>query len=341
MIEISPMTSKPARIVIPHSFDDFRPIAFTSNAHVQTVLGAYWNGPKLRHPTRQQVVPLPDGDALMIYDNVPEGWCDGDRMVLLVHGLTGSAMSPQNQRMGLALLALGVRVVRMDHRGTAGGLPLARYAYHAGRSDDVRAVVAEMHRWSALSPIAVHGTSLGGNMAAKLAGEAADHPVPGLDRVSAMNPPLDMAACCVLLGQRGNRHYDRHFAHYMVKDAEARFKHFPDVPVVKFPKGLTSLQFDALYTAPWHGYADTADYHARSSAAPLVERSPVPLLLLTSRDDPFIDVRIFEALRVPEHVQVVIVPKGGHIGYLGRDGVGGVRWAEQRLVAWLTAPLVG
>jgi predicted alpha/beta-fold hydrolase len=341
MIEISPMSSKPRRIVIPFPLDDFRPLPFTANPHVQTVLGAYWNGTKLRNPTRPQVLPLPDGDALMIYDNVPDGWQDGDRIVLLIHGLTGSHASPQNQRMGAQLLAKGARVVRMDHRGTAGGLPLARYSYHAGRSEDVRAVVAELHRWAPLSPIAVHGTSLGGNMAAKLAGEVADDPLPGLDRISALNPPLDMAACCVLLSHRNNRHYDRHFAHYMVKDAEARFRHFPDVPVVRFPKNLSSHQFDELYTAPWHGFADAADYHVRSSAAPLVERSPVPLLLLTARDDPFVDVRTFEALRVPDHVQVVIVPKGGHIGYLGSDGVGGVRWAEHRLVEWLTAPLIG
>jgi predicted alpha/beta-fold hydrolase len=328
----------PRRIVLPVPLDDFRPLLFTGNRHVQTILGAYWTGPRLRHPTRQQVLPLPDGDALMIYDNVPDGWHDGDRIVLLVHGLTGSHASPQLQRMTRHLLNLGVRVVRMDHRGTAGGLPLARQGYHGGRSEDIRAILAEVHNWAPQSPLSLHGTSLGGNMVLKLAGEAADNPVPGLDRVSALNPPIDMAACSFLLSSRANRHYDRHFAIHMVKDAEARRRHFPDLPLIHFPKSLSSRLFDDLYTAPRHGFADALDYYAQVSAAPLVPRSPIPTLLLTARDDPFIDAGTFEALRVPDHVQVVIVPRGGHIGYLGRDGNGGVRWAEHRLVLWLTAP---
>ncbi len=334
------MSSKtPRRIVPPVPLDDFRPLPLTSNPHTQTVLGAFWSGTKLRHPTRSQVLPLADGDSLMIYDCLPPTWHDGDRIAVLVHGLTGSASSPQLQRMTRRLLDLGVRVVRLDQRGTGGGLPLARGAYHGGRSDDIRAVVEEVHRWSPTAPIALHGTSLGGNLVLKLAGEAAQRPVAGLERVSALNPPIDMAASSQLLGLPANRSYDRHFALHLMRDATMRLQHFPDLPPLRFPRNMTTRLFDELYTAPYGGFADAQDYYHRVSSAPLLARSPVPTLVLTARDDPFIAIEPFDAIQAPDHVQVVIVPHGGHVGFIGRDGVGGLRWAEHRLVTWLVAPL--
>jgi predicted alpha/beta-fold hydrolase len=56
---------------------------------------------------------------------------------------------------------------------------------------------------------------------------------------------------------------------------------------------------------------------------------------LTARDDPFVAVESFEAIAPASHVNVHISPTGGHLGFLGPDGHGGVRWAERQLVDWL------
>ena len=101
---------------------------------------------------------------------------------------------------------------------------------------------------------------------------------------------------------------------------------------------MTLRLFDELYTAPRNGFADALDYYRRSSAAPLVPRIRVPTLILTARDDPFIAVEPFEGLRAPAHVRVQIAPYGGHVGFLGRDGAGGIRWADRRVVGWLVQP---
>jgi predicted alpha/beta-fold hydrolase len=71
----------------------------------------------------------------------------------------------------------------------------------------------------------------------------------------------------------------------------------------------------------------------------LLHRIPIPTLMLTSRDDPFIAVEPFESLRLPAHVTVQIQKHGGHLGFLGWDGAGGVRWAERRLIEWILQPL--
>ena len=69
-------------------------------------------------------------------------------------------------------------------------------------------------------------------------------------------------------------------------------------------------------------------------------RIPVPVLILTARDDPFIAVEPFEELRtaVPEHVTIRIVDRGGHLGFLGWDGAGGIRWADRYGADWLVQP---
>src|SRR4051794_10259384 len=172
----------PSAAILDASYSglDFQPLPLLRNPHVQTVLGLFLSGPPFNYPTRQHVVWLADGDGLVLHDTVPTGWRPGDRIAVLVHGLTGSHASPGIQRVARLLLARRLRVVRLDLRGAGKGLPLARVTYPGGRSNDLRAALAEVHCWSPTSPLVLIGLSLGGNIALKLAGEAADQPVPGL-----------------------------------------------------------------------------------------------------------------------------------------------------------------
>jgi predicted alpha/beta-fold hydrolase len=281
------------------------------------------------------IVWLPDGDGLVLHDHIPRNWRPGNPMALVIHGLTGSHQSGHIQRLALRLLRRNVRAVRIDLRGAGRGLPLARRAYHGGLSADIRAALEEMHRWSPASPLLLAGVSLGGNLALKLAGEAASDPVPQLSRVVALAPPIDLGRCADLLALPRNKMYADHFLSELINQARQRQRYFPDLPPLGFPRKMTLRLFDDLYTAARGGFVDALDYYARGSSAPLIPRIQVPTLILTARDDPFIAVEPFEQLRVPSHVHVRILPQGGHVGFLGWDGVGGFRWAERRMVDWL------
>jgi predicted alpha/beta-fold hydrolase len=320
---------------------DFRPLPLLGNPHVQTLLGHWLRGPKLGRPAREHLVRLPDGDALVLHDSLPPGWRPGRRIAVLLHGLTGSHTSPPLQRLARHLLAHQIRVVRVDLRGAGKGLPLARRGYHAGCSDDIRAALGEVQRWGPSSPLLLVGFSLGGNVALKLAGEAADHPVPGLSRVAAVGPPIDLRRCSDLLAQRRNRFYEKFFLRDLVAAARKRQQLFPDLPPLRLPQPFTLRGFDELYTAPRAGFAGALDYYRRASALPLSPRIRVPALLLTARDDPFIAVEPFEELNPPPGVTVSILPRGGHLGFLGRDGAGGIRWAERRVLEWVLGDAPG
>ena len=111
--------------------------------------------------------------------------------------------------------------------------------------------------------------------------------------------------------------------------------HYPDGPQTQFPRRLTLHQFDDLCTAPMWGFRDAVDYYRRGSSLPVVPRIQVPTLILTARDDPFIAVEPFETLPKLPHLEVHIAQHGGHLGFLGWDTAGGIRWAERRVVDWV------
>jgi predicted alpha/beta-fold hydrolase len=314
---------------------EFIPLPFLGNPHVQTVLSQVLKGPAFTHTTRREAVELPDGDRLLLYDSAPPDWHPGGRVALLLHGLGGCHQSPHVQRLARLLLASGLRVFRLDLRGAGPGAALARRAYHAGCSDDVRAAVRAIRRQCPDAPVVLAGFSLGGNVALKVAGEAAADEVPGLERVAAVGPPIDLERCVALLEEPRNWVYERYYLHGLVHRLRQRRRFFPDLPPVRLPRRLTLRLFDELVTARDWGFAGAADYYRRVSALPLLPRIAVPTLILTARDDPFIAAESFESPDLPPHVHVRIADRGGHLGFLGADGAGGIRWAERRVADWL------
>jgi predicted alpha/beta-fold hydrolase len=310
-------------------------VPLLAHPHVQTVLGNVLSWTRDRHVSVQRTVPLADGDALAVHDSIPPEWRSGQHIAVLVHGLGGCHRSAYLRRVANRLTTHGVRVVRLDLRGAGAGMTLARRFYTAACSFDVRAVLKALHREEPASRLLLLGFSLGGNIVLKLAGEAADHPAPGLAAVAAVAPPIDVVRCSNLISKQP--FYDRFYTRLLIDQVSRQARHYPDVPRVSFPARTSLLRFDDLYTAPRWGYADALDYYRQASSWPLIERIAVPCLILTARDDPFIALEPFLALKPPPSMTVEIAPHGGHLGFLGWDGQGGVRWAETRVVAWTLA----
>jgi predicted alpha/beta-fold hydrolase len=314
---------------------DFRPLPFLKNPHLQTLLGTLWDGRIPPFASALRLATVDGGDRLALHDSSPQGWRPGRSITLLVHGLGGTHASGYMRRTTALLLEHGIRVVRLDLPGCGHGESLSRRTYNGACSNDVRAAAEEIRRWSPASPLVLIGFSLGGNIVLKLAGEAAKLPLPNLERVVAVAPPIDLVRCAELISAARNRFYEAHFVRGMLRQLRRHHKYHKDLPRVRIPMGATLRQFDDLYTAPRGGFADALDYYRRASSLPLVPRIEVPTLILTARDDPFIAAEPFEELVVPSHIEVKIARHGGHLGFLGRDASGGVRWAERRIVDWV------
>jgi predicted alpha/beta-fold hydrolase len=314
----------------------FEPHPWIKGPHLQTIIGRYWPWPRQRLASTLAEIDLGGGDRTSVFESIPETWSVGDPTAILVHGLGGCARSPYIVRVGRKLADQGVRVVRMNLRGAGSSFGLSRSFYHGGRSEDVRAVSQWLAGRAPGSPIALIGFSLGGNLVLKLASEAADLPLEGLDCVIAANPPLDLGACCRMIQQPVNRLYDKNFLRNLRSEVARLHALFPELEPVNLAKARSLLDFDEMYTAPRNGFRDAADYYNRSSAGPLLHRIEVPGLVIHASDDPFIPSEPFQLAKFPSSLALELIPSGGHLGYLSRRPWNGDRrWLDARIAAWL------
>jgi uncharacterized protein len=314
----------------------FEPHPWLKGGHAQTIVGRYWGGGRTRLSAAVHEVELPDGDRLLVLETVPPNWESHRPTAVLVHGLAGSADASYVVRVGQRLVGLGIRVVRVNLRGAGAGFGLARGIYHAGRSDDLREVVNWLNERDPGSRIAMIGFSLGANLVLKLAAEASDVPVGGLDCVLAANPPIDLAACARLMLSRENRLYDWNFVRWLRVMVRRLHDRFPELGSPALDGVKTLYDFDDHYTAPRNGFGTADEYYRRCSLGTALARIQVPGLIVHAMDDPFVASEPLIRAERPDDLAVELVPNGGHLGYLSRRRwQGDRRWLDARLAAWL------
>ncbi len=313
----------------------FAPHPWLANPHAQTVVGRFLGLPA-SPPSTTAIVPLEDGDRLLVYDSVPPRWSDGRPAAVLIHGLAGCAQATYVVRLARRLLALGIRVVRMNLRNAGEGFGLAVGVYHAGRDDDVRAVVDWLAERAPAAPIAVVGFSLGASIALKLAAELQTRPSPAIDAVLAANPPLELSACAIQIARPENRVYDRSFVRWLKAATVRLHDRFPELGSVDLSPVRSVRDFDDHYTAPRNGFASAEHYYTACSAGPRLGEITAPTLIVHAADDPFIPVSPFLRELNSGPVEVDLATHGGHLGYISREPwLGDRRWLEARLAHWL------
>ncbi|MDA7979026.1 MAG: alpha/beta fold hydrolase [Pirellulales bacterium] len=324
-------------LALPESWPEFRTPWLLRNQHVQTILSAWL--PSGRHvlPTQLHEVSLSDGDQLALHDDAPSGWKQGDAAALLIHGLAGCHGSPYMIRLARKLAERGVRCLRLDLRGAGAGALLATKSYHCGCGEDIAVAASAVRRLIADSPLLAVGFSLGGNALLKMLGEANTHGQLLPDAAMAVCPPLDMLRCSDMLSRGFNRIYDWCFTSVLYKRLRYRAQHREDINLGFARRPRTLREFDDVYTAPLWGFASVEDYYLRAAARNVVDQISVPTLILTAADDPMIPADAFHELPQSPHVRVMIVPAGGHTGFVShRKRDQDRHWLEWRIVELAT-----
>lgn len=329
--------SEPDRVPPRTPGDRFRPLPWLANPHVQTLVAALVNV-RRRPPASTRIISLADGDRLALEVSTPPSWRLDSATVVMVHGLCGCHDSAYLVRLARKVYERGARAVRLNLRGAGSGKRLARGLYHAGRSDDILEILEILRRESPASYVSLVGFSLGGNIALKLAGELGDDGPRYLQKVVAVCPPVDLAACSRRLSRRSNAVYESHFVRLLIRGIEERERVFPELEPHRLPPRPSLFELDDLYTAPRSGFSGAADYYERSSAARFLRRIRIPCRILVAEDDPFIDAAAFATAELPPNVHVLRTDRGGHLGFLGAPWrPGGYRWMDWRILGWLFA----
>ena len=171
------------------------------------------------------------------------------------------------------------------------------------------------------------GISLGGNALAKW---LAENPEQGLIRAAvAVAAPLDLGTCAERLEKWLNRRlYGNYFLASLKEKLRAKARRYPFLARERAIERIATIrEFDEIYTAPIHGFADAGDYYRQCSALPLMHRIRTPLLCLHADNDALVPVpEIAGGAAFVERTR-----GGGHAGYVTGPFPGRTTWLPERL----------
>ena len=315
--------------IIPSTF---RPAWWLRSAHGQTI---YPNVVRRVRPLEGVVwetFTLSDGDFLELAWTGPEA----GPIVVLLHGIGGSANSAYIRGLSARLARSGWRVCQFHFRGCGPRPNLRTTTYHSGMTADPLEVLHELARRYPDRPRFGVGFSMGGNVLLRLLGEQGVNAP--LDGAVAVSVPMELRPCADKLNTGVSRGYQTVLLRRVRTRMMERKELLKDVVDLDAAMRARSFwEFDAAFTAPVHHFDSALDYYERASSRPLLRAVQRPTLIVNSIDDPFM---VPEILPQPEelspHVTLELSEKGGHVGFVAA-GKGGtpVYWLEQRIPEWL------
>jgi predicted alpha/beta-fold hydrolase len=342
----------------------FTPRRWTSNGHVQTIVGNFLprrvaSGEELPLPASELVEvspPLGSSPGTQVLCHChwqPQAVRAGRLTVLLLHGLEGSSASQYIVGNARKLWHAGANVIRMNMRNCGSTEALTSTLYHSGLSGDVSAVLRFFIVRERLQHSAMVGYSMGGNLVLKLAGELGRERLSAGDRVVAetlravvgVSPALDLGPSADALHRPVNRLYERRFLSALTRRFRRKVTLFPQVYDPRRVDGLRSLRdFDERITAFYSGFAGASDYYYRAAAARVLDTIAVPTLVIHAQDDPFVLItpESRAAIAGNRNIELLEPEHGGHCAFLAQqtetdDGY----WAETTLLRFLRAKAPG
>ncbi|MCU7996393.1 hydrolase [Shewanella glacialipiscicola] len=314
----------------------FMPPWWAKSPHIQTILPVFT---KVAKPKLQrQRVELPDGDFVDLdWQDMPQA---GKPIVIIIHGLEGSAQSHYARRILQACKAQQLAAVVHHHRSCSGEANRLARSYHSGDTDDLQFSLSTLKSAYPQSPLLAVGYSLGGNVLTKYQGEYQDDSL--LARAVVVSAPLQLSACAKRLENGFSKIYQSH----LIKQLRQKISHKLSDPDLAISMPLSRLEverlntfyeFDDKVTAPLHGFDGVDDYYARASGLPFVSRITKPTLIIHAKDDPFMtDEVIPHSSQLSGYVEYELHAYGGHVGFID----GGTPWKphfylERRILQFL------
>lgn len=298
---------------------DFNPYWSVLTGHTQTLLSHLVPSVTPERQWSQHTIKLADGDEILV------DYIDRQSSVTLsvYHGLSGNSESDYMRRTAELGFANGWNVVLVNHRG-ASPKAYAQQTYHSGRSEDASAVIEWARtRFVGSKQIAVGYSMSGSILLNLLSGRRGGH-LP--DFGVAVNTPLKLEGASRLLSVGLSRIYNFRFYFKLRQMVKERKK-------INLPLFGTVYEFDDAYTSVANGFKDASDYYTQCSVFDYLGQIKAQTFVLSSFDDPFIDVQDYLSAKWNENTHVTLLKHGGHMGYYSRDRDSkyGRRWLDHYL----------
>ncbi len=256
-----------------------------------------------------------------------------ETIVLIVHGLSGNAMSPYCASAAQAARQAGFSSLCLSLRG-------ADYSgediLHGGITQDLWAALAapEIARYK---HVLLLGYSVGGHIALRAAVEQAD---PRLRAVAAICPPLDLYHAAAAFDHPARWPYRLHIFRSLNKAyaATARRGRAHVAPAI-VARARSGRERDSLTVVIRFGFRSVEDYYERESVAQRLHRLEIPSLVVMSRNDPLVPAAtVIPAIAgASRALSALWVEPGGHVYFPKRLDLGqpGPLGLEHQVIQWL------
>jgi predicted alpha/beta-fold hydrolase len=257
-------------------------------------------------------------------------------LLVLFHGLEGSSQGHYALAFAQAAQAKGWSYAVPHFRGCSGSINLAPRAYHSGDVIEIDWMLKQIKSKHS-GPIVAVGISLGGNALMKWAGEVGYEAHHTVQAISSISAPLDLWKSGLHLGKGFNRYvYTAMFLKTMKQKALLKHQQFPKLfDLKRVLTAKTLYDFDNAFTAPLHGFENTADYWKRASAIHTLANIKVPALLVNARNDPFIPwASLPKQEQLGPNLEVYQPNTGGHVGFPA--GKQSTHSLPEQVLAWLS-----
>ena len=241
-------------------------------------------------------------------------------LLILVHGLTGCEASRNIMTSAAHFVAEGFPTLRLNLRGAGPSLGTCTQHYHAGRTEDLVAVLNNLPSGLKAQGIVLAGVSLGGNAVLKLVGEGSH--TNDVIAVASVCAPIDLKKAQLRIMEPRNRFYHRYLISRMKINALEGAK---EVDKNRIRSTLSNVQtvydYDDLIVAPSNGFDGAEDYYKQCSAKNYYDAIDLPTLSIHAASDPWIPSSMYTKRNWPRDAgrSLVISNDGGHVGFHHRD----------------------
>ena len=288
------------------------------------------------YPGERMIFEMPDGTGDRLVGLLNHSLEASDQpLVVLIHGLTGCQDSLYMLSTAAELLKRGYPVLRINLRGAGPSRSYCRQQYHAGRSGDLRSVLAALDPVLTEGGLALIGYSLGANMMLKFLGEEGQNAAGRIWAAVSISAPIDLAATCRRMMARRNGLYHRWLLARMKDESLSTAADLTDNQRRSIGQARSVFDFDNDFVAPANGFHTAERYYAINGAKRFLGLIRVPALIIHAADDPWIPMQSYQEVDWKEnrHLLPVLTAKGGHVGFHGRGSL--TPWHDRAIVRFL------
>jgi predicted alpha/beta-fold hydrolase len=294
---------------------NYQPPFIFKQRHINTVYTTLFRRNYVDY--QRERISTPDDDFIDL-DWLKNGQ---SKLVILCHGLEGSADSEYIKGMAKAFTKRNYDIVAYNYRGCSGETNRQLKAYHAGATYDLQTVIDHVLKTNDYQSLHLVGFSLGGNLVLKYLGERPMKIPKIVKSCVAISVPIDLESCAYEIKKPHNYMYNQRFMRKLRAKVIAKKELIEQSPILDYDALLKSksfLDFDNLFTAPAHGFKDALDYWTQNSSKQFLTNIEVPTLLINALDDPFLAPAAFpfDAPKQNPNFQLLAPKYGGHVGFV-------------------------